>query len=263
VARKDNASQEAPSGPDLRRGTTDPCEYESGAPEETCQVPPPPERGPGLSKVPGRGGPRHRQGSGADTCLDFALRSPLRRRTAAAAWLVACDINQRAEHDARPIRLCSLCIYCGEDKSPATTLTGDAPSQHLMCPVQSVGRRRQGHPTDGAPDQSVEEQCARAERRTALIIPSTRSFPCTLRIRRSRASGHKKIAPAATFVAPSAIFFMSLGPHVGAQYLCACPPPFSYKRGGMRRYTQAQSFRPNLRHSQVHTSFQAIHHTVE
>jgi hypothetical protein len=27
-----------------------------------------------------------------------------------------------------------------------------------------------------------------------------------------------------TFVAPSAIFFMSLGPPVGAQYLCACPP---------------------------------------
>jgi hypothetical protein len=26
------------------------------------------------------------------------------------------------------------------------------------------------------------------------------------------------------FVAPSAIFFMSLCPHVGAQYLCACPP---------------------------------------
>jgi hypothetical protein len=39
VARKDNASQEAPSGPDLRRGTSDPYEYESGAPEETCRVP--------------------------------------------------------------------------------------------------------------------------------------------------------------------------------------------------------------------------------
>jgi hypothetical protein len=89
--------------------------------------------------------------------------------------------------------------------------------------VQSAGRRRQGHPVDGTADQSVVEQCARAERRTVLIIPSTRSFPCTPRIRRSRVPGHKKIAPAATFVAPSAIFFMSLGPHVGGQYLCACP----------------------------------------
>jgi hypothetical protein len=133
-------------------------------------------------------------------CPDFALRSPLRRRPATAAWLVARDISQRAEPDARPIRLCSLCIYCGEDASPSTTLTGDAPSQHLMCPVQSTGRRRQGHPADGVPDQSVGDQCAYAERRTTFIIPSTRSFPCTPRIWRSRASGHKKIAPAATFV---------------------------------------------------------------
>jgi hypothetical protein len=27
-----------------------------------------------------------------------------------------------------------------------------------------------------------------------------------------------------TFVASSAVLAMSLGPHVGAQYLCACPP---------------------------------------
>jgi hypothetical protein len=39
VARKDNATQEAPSGSDLRRGTPDPYEYESGDPEETCRVP--------------------------------------------------------------------------------------------------------------------------------------------------------------------------------------------------------------------------------
>jgi hypothetical protein len=40
VARKDNTSQEASLGPDLCRGTPDPCEYEPGAPEETCRVPP-------------------------------------------------------------------------------------------------------------------------------------------------------------------------------------------------------------------------------
>jgi hypothetical protein len=202
VTRKDNTSREAPLGPDLRRGTPDLCEYKTRAPEETCWVPrvglrSPPERGPGLSKVPGRGGPRHRQGSGVDTCPDLALRSPLRQKPATAACLVAHDISQRAEPDVRPIQLCSLCIYCGEDVSPATTLTGDAPSQHLMCPVQSAGRRRQGHPADGVPDQSVGEQCVCAKRRTVLIIPSTRSFPCTPRIRRSRASGHKEIAPAA------------------------------------------------------------------
>jgi hypothetical protein len=139
-------------------------------------------------------------------------------------WLVARDISQRAEPDVRPIQPSSPYIYCGEDAPPATMLTGDVPSQHLMRPVKSAGRRRQGHPADGVADQSVVEQCARAERRTVLIIPSTRSFPYMPTIRRSRVPGHKKIAPAATFVAPSAIFFMSLGPHVGAQYLCACPP---------------------------------------
>jgi hypothetical protein len=71
--------------------------------------------------------------------------TPLKRRPAAAAWLVARDISQWVEPDARPIRPCILCIYCGKDVPPATTLTGDAPSQHLMCPVQSIGRRRQGH----------------------------------------------------------------------------------------------------------------------
>jgi hypothetical protein len=40
VAKKDNTSREAPLGPDLRRGTPDPCEYESEAPEETYRVPP-------------------------------------------------------------------------------------------------------------------------------------------------------------------------------------------------------------------------------
>jgi hypothetical protein len=49
-----------------------------------------------------------------------------------------------------------------------------------------------------------------------------------------------------TLVAPSAIFFMSLGPHVGAQCLCAYPP-FNYKRGGMQRYTHARNLRSHLR----------------
>jgi hypothetical protein len=43
-----------------------------------------------------------------------------------------------------------------------------------------------------------------------------------------------------TLVAPSAIFFMSLGPHVGVQHLL-CMPPFNYKRRGMRHYTRAHS----------------------
>jgi hypothetical protein len=158
---------------------------------------------------------------------------------------VARDVSQRAEPDVRPIQLFSLCIYCGEDAPPATTLTGDAPSQHLMRPVQSAGRRRQGHPADGAPDQSVGKQCTRAERRIVLIIPSTRSFPYTPRIRRSRVPGHKKIAPAANICGSKRYILYAPGPTCRGP-VPLCMPPFSYKRGGMRRYTQAQLSRPNL-----------------
>jgi hypothetical protein len=111
-------------------------------------------------------------------------------------WRVARDISQQAEPDARSIQPCSLCIYCGEDAPPATTLTGDVPSRHLMRLVPSAGRWSQTHPADDASDQSTSKQCARVERRDVLIFPSTRSFPCTPRIRRSRASGHKKIVSA-------------------------------------------------------------------
>jgi hypothetical protein len=83
---------------------------------------------------------------------------------------MAYDVSQRAEPNVRPIQLCSLCIYCGEDVPPATTLMDDAPSQHLIRPAQSASKRRQGHPADGAPDQSFGKQCARTERRTVLII---------------------------------------------------------------------------------------------
>jgi hypothetical protein len=119
------------------------------------------------------------------------------QRPAAAAWLVARDISQRARPDVRPITPRNLCIYCGKVASPATTLTSDVPSQHLMRPVQSAGRRRQGHPADDAPVQYVDKHGARAERCTELIIPSTRSLPGTSKTHRSRVSGHKKIAPAA------------------------------------------------------------------
>jgi hypothetical protein len=78
-----------------------------------------------------------------------------------------------------------------------TLLTGDVPTQHLMRHVHSAGRRRQGHPIDGAPVQSIIKQCARAARCTVLIIPYTRSFLCTPILRRSRMSGRKKIAPIA------------------------------------------------------------------
>jgi hypothetical protein len=61
MARKDNTSQGASMGPDLRRGTPDPCTYGSGAPKRACQVPPSKvwalarsqdEEDPGMSRGP-------------------------------------------------------------------------------------------------------------------------------------------------------------------------------------------------------------------
>jgi hypothetical protein len=191
--------------------------------------------------------------------LPCAPRS--RQRPAATAWLAAHDISQRARPDVRPITPRSLCIYCGEDALPATTLTSYVPSQHLMRPVQSAGRRRQGHPADGAPIQSVDKQCARAERHTELNIPSTRSLPYTPKTRRSRVSGHKKIATATNICSPKCYILYFPGPTCrGSGPLCM--PPFIYKRGGMRGY-KTDPILGSLRHSQVHTSSQAIHHTVE
>jgi hypothetical protein len=40
---------------------------------------------------------------------------------------------------------------------PVTALTGDVPSQHLMRPVPSAGRQRQGHPAGGAPAVSADK----------------------------------------------------------------------------------------------------------
>jgi hypothetical protein len=124
------------------------------------------------------------------------LRSPLRRRPAAAAWLVARDVSQRAGPDVRPLGRAVSAFIAERTRRLSTLLTGDVPPQHLMCHVHSTGRWRQGHPTDGAPVQSIVKQCARAARRTVSIISYTRSFPCTPILRRSRMSGCKKIARA-------------------------------------------------------------------
>jgi hypothetical protein len=174
---------------------------------------------------------------------------------------VARDISQRAEPDVRPLKPRILFIYCGEDAPPATTLTGDVPSQHLMRPVQSAGRQRQGHPADGTPIHYVNKQCTRVVRCTVPIIPFIRSFPCAPRIRRSRMSGHKKIAPAANICSSKSYIHYVPGPTCRGS-VPLYMPPFSYKMGGMRYY-KGDPILGSLRHSQVYTSSQAIHHTVE
>jgi hypothetical protein len=90
-------------------------------------------------------------------------RGPVRTRVWALTFkscsdrdplLVAHNISYRAEPD---VKSCSPCIYWRKDAPPATTLMGDMPLQHLMCPVPSAAKRRQGHPAGGAPAGSADK----------------------------------------------------------------------------------------------------------
>jgi hypothetical protein len=181
------------------------------------------------------------------------LRSLLRRRPDAATWLVARDVSQRAEPDVRPLGRAVSAFIAERTRRLSTLLTGDVPPQHLICPVHSAGRRRQGHPADGAPVQSIVKQCARAARRTVLIIPYTRNFPYTPMRRKSRMSGRKKIAPTANISISKYYICYVPGPTCrGSVFLYV--PPLSSKREGTQRYTdghldQAQSLGLDLGHS--------------
>jgi hypothetical protein len=183
------------------------------------------------------------------------LRSPLRRSPDAATWHLARDISHRAEPDVRPLGNAVSAFIAERTCRQSTLLIGDVPPQHLMRLVHSVGRRRQGHPTDDMPVQSVVKQCARATRRTVSIIPYTRSFPCTPMLRRSRMLGRKKIAPAAN-ISSSKYYIRYVPGHTcrGSIPLCM---PLGYKRGGMQRSSLKLSQTLN---SQAST---AIPHTVE
>jgi hypothetical protein len=125
------------------------------------------------------------------------LHSKLRRRPEAATWLIARDVSQRAEPDVRPLGHAVSAFIAGRTRRLSTLLTRCAP-QHLMRPVHSAGRRRQGHPADSVSVQSIVKECARAAGCTVFIIACVRSFPCTPILRRSRMLGCKKIAPAAS-----------------------------------------------------------------
>jgi hypothetical protein len=154
----------------------------------------------------------------------------------------------------RPLKPRGLCIYCGKDAPPATLLAGDVPLS-IQCVLSTpLADGVRGHPADGVPVQYVVKQCVRATQRTVLTIPYTRSFPCTPRIHRSWMSGRKKIAPAVNISSFKCYIHFVPGPTCRGS-VPLCMPPFSYKRGGMRRYNtgslRLSSFHNNPTHSGV------------
>ena len=66
------------------------------------------------------------------------------------------------------------------------------------------------------------------------VNPSTRSFPCTPKIHRSRTIGHKGLPRQQIFSLKCYIFYVPGPTCRGSVPLCMSP--FSYKRGGMRCY---------------------------
>jgi hypothetical protein len=159
------------------------------------------------------------KGSGAGTCPGLGPRSPLRQRPAAAAWLVAHDISRPTESDVRPLRSRGLRIYCREDAPPATKPTDDVPPRHLMRPVHSAGRRRQTARLSNLSSYNAPVPCSASCSLSLLqeVSPARQRYT-DLGRKDTRGLPRQQI-----FIVPSVIFSMSLGPHVGAHCLCACP----------------------------------------
>ena len=129
----------------------------------------------------------------------------------------------------------------GEDAPPATALTGDVPSQHLLRPVPSAGRRSQGHPAGGAPAGSAGKQCARDS--SSLLqeaSPARRRYGDLGRQGTRRLSWQQTLGGSKHY-----ILYVPRPTCRGPVPLCM--PPFSYKRGGMRRYTHTRNLRSHLR----------------
>jgi hypothetical protein len=105
-----------------------------------------------------------------------------------------------------------------------------------MRPVLSAGRRCQMARLSNLSSNSAPVPCGGLCSLSLL----QESFPSTPRTRRSPASGRRKIALAANIRSfKYYIYILSLGPHVGARSLCACPP--SALKG------EARDARPNSR----------------
>jgi hypothetical protein len=133
----------------------------------------------------------------------------------------------------------------------STPLTSDVPPQHLMCPVHSADERMPGHPAGGVPVRSGGRQYARAAAYTMLIISLEASAACQY----YAGCGYRdarRLSWRLALVALSITSVMSLGPHVGAQHPCTCPP-LAMKGEARNVTTQA-----DLDLAQAHKFIQAL-----
>jgi hypothetical protein len=148
--------------------------------------------------------------------------SPIRRRPDAATRPIARDVSQRAEPDVRPLGRAVSAFITDRTRR----LTGDVPPQHLMRPVALLADGDQTIPHAACMSIPVAGGATILSHapRSSSLVRGQGSFPCTPILRKPRISGRKEIAPSPALVAPGVSFVMFLGPHVGAQHPCTCPP---------------------------------------
>jgi hypothetical protein len=163
------------------------------------------------------------------------------------------------EHDVRALGRAAPAFIVERTRRLPTLLTGDVPPRHLLRPVLSAGERRQVHPTDGAPVQSVAETVC-----PCCVVHCT--HPLYEKLPRARrgykdlgCQGARRSLQQEVLVATSAMF---LGPHVGAQYSCTCPP-FAINGEACDVTNQAQSLGLDPCHSrQLELSSNTTHSGV-
>jgi hypothetical protein len=97
-------------------------------------------------------------------------RTTLPAQAETRRYRVACDISQRVESDVGPLKPRSLCIYCREDAPPAACHQTN--KQCALSAFNASSPLRWQAASNGVHVQSIIKQCARAMRRTMLIIPS-------------------------------------------------------------------------------------------
>jgi hypothetical protein len=121
----------------------------------------------------------------------------------------------------------------------AHRLIGDVPSQHLMCPVHSAGRRRDysafnapSTPLVGSDWATLQTACL--SNQTVGVRPYHRArhghhdlYIARKLLLQANTTGIVDIrarGDCTGLIAPSTTPILSLGPHVGAQDPCMCPP---------------------------------------
>jgi hypothetical protein len=105
-------------------------------------------------------------------------------------------------------------------------LIGDVLPQHLMCPVAMLADGDQTIPQVACLSIPVAGGATILSHapRSSSLVRGQGSFPCTPILSKSQISGRKEIAPGPALVTLGVPFVMFLGPHVGAQHPCTCPP---------------------------------------